>query len=167
MPAQGQLWSKASGCSKLDGPAAVRFRHPAGTDSVASAGRRRRSGRARLLLHRAPPNVLLAMDNDSSDRHQAHEFAMVAAALANDDTELRWAPYRLLPPPKNQWRHHLWRPNLLIALPVHAFGTQTFLRDAPDCVADWTGFSPRHAPRSRRREPHQCGAEGPRSPREL
>ena len=65
---------------------------------------------------------------------------MVAAALANDDTELRWAPYRVL----DQWRH-TYGGNLLIALP-DAFGTKSFLRDAPEWVADWTGFRPDSAP---------------------
>ena len=35
--------------------------------------------------------------------------------------------------------------NLLIVLP-DAFGTDAFLRDAPDWVADWTGFRPDSAP---------------------
>jgi nicotinate phosphoribosyltransferase len=35
--------------------------------------------------------------------------------------------------------------NLLIVLP-DAFGTTAFLRDAPDWVADWTGFRPDSAP---------------------
>jgi nicotinate phosphoribosyltransferase len=65
---------------------------------------------------------------------------MVAAALANDDTELRWAPYRIL----DQWRH-TYGGNLLVALP-DAFGTKAFLRDAPEWVADWTGFRPDSAP---------------------
>ena len=63
-------------------------------------------------------------------------YRAVAAALANDDQELRWAPYRIL----DQWRH-AYGGNLLIALP-DAFGTKPFLRDAPDWVADWTGFRP-------------------------
>jgi nicotinate phosphoribosyltransferase len=33
----------------------------------------------------------------------------------------------------------------LIALP-DAFGTKAFLRDAPEWVADWTGFRPDSAP---------------------
>ena len=39
--------------------------------------------------------------------------------------------------------------NLLIVLP-DAFGTDAFLRDAPDWVADWTGFSSRFCARHRR-----------------
>src|SRR5258708_10520872 len=65
---------------------------------------------------------------------------MGAAARANDDNELRWAPYRIL----DQWRH-TYGGNLLIPLP-DAFGTKSFLRDAPEWVADWTGFRPDSAP---------------------
>src|ERR1700753_1562221 len=86
-------------------------------------------------------NVLLAMDNDlEAIGTNAHELPMVAAALASDDEQLRWAPYRIL----DQWRH-TYGGNLLIALP-DAFGTKAFLRDAPDWVADWTGFRPDSAP---------------------
>jgi nicotinate phosphoribosyltransferase len=86
-------------------------------------------------------NVLLAMDHDlEAIGTNAHELPMVAAALANDDEELRWAPYRIL----DQWSH-TYGGNLLIALP-DAFGTKAFLRDAPDWVADWTGFRPDSAP---------------------
>ena len=46
-------------------------------------------------------NVLLAMDNDlEAIGTNAHELPMVAAALAKDDEELRWAPYRML----DEWR---------------------------------------------------------------
>ena len=104
-------------------------------------------------------NVLLAMDNDlEAIGTNAHELPMVAAALANDDEELRWAPYRIL----DQWRQ-TYGGNLLIALP-DAFGTEAFLRDAPDWVADWTGFRPDSAPPiAGRRGDHQLvEAEGPR-----
>src|ERR1700757_2778088 len=86
-------------------------------------------------------NVLLAMDNDlEAIGTNAHELPMVAAALARDDEELRWAPYRIL----DQWRQ-TYGGTLLIALP-DAFGTKPFLRDAPEWVADWTGFRPDSAP---------------------
>jgi nicotinate phosphoribosyltransferase len=86
-------------------------------------------------------NVLLAMDNDlEAIGTNAHELPMVAAALADNDDDLRWAPYRIL----DQWRH-TYGGNLLIALP-DAFGTKSFLRDAPEWVADWTGFRPDSAP---------------------
>jgi len=64
----------------------------------------------------------------------------VLAALADDDAALRSAPYRVL----EDWRD-LYSGNLLIVLP-DAFGTAAFLRDAPDWVADWTGFRPDSLP---------------------
>jgi len=86
-------------------------------------------------------NVLLAMDNDlEAIGTNAHELPMVAAALANSDEELRRAPYRVL----DEWSRG-YGGNLLIALP-DAFGTSSFLRDAPDWVADWTGFRPDSSP---------------------
>ncbi|VXC87162.1 nicotinate phosphoribosyltransferase [Sphingomonas sp. 8AM] len=86
-------------------------------------------------------NVLLAMDHDlEAIGTNAHELPMVAAALAPDDAALAQAPYRVL----DDWRQ-AYGGNLLIALP-DAFGTAAFLRDAPDWVADWTGFRPDSAP---------------------
>ncbi|WP_184086311.1 nicotinate phosphoribosyltransferase [Sphingomonas xinjiangensis] len=86
-------------------------------------------------------NVLLAMDNDlEAIGTNAHELPMVLGALADGDDALRRAPYDVL----DQWRRH-YGGNLLIVLP-DAFGTASFLRDAPDWVADWTGFRPDSAP---------------------
>lgn len=86
-------------------------------------------------------NVLLAMDSDlEAVGTNAHELPMVAAALAQNDDELRNAPYQVL----KDW-NRLYHGNLLIVLP-DAFGTASFLRDAPDWVADWTGFRPDSAP---------------------
>ncbi|AXV17459.1 nicotinate phosphoribosyltransferase [Neorhizobium sp. SOG26] len=86
-------------------------------------------------------NVLLAMDSDlEAVGTNAHELPMVAAALANTDEELRAAPYQVL----KDW-NRLYHGNLLIVLP-DAFGTAAFLRDAPDWIADWTGFRPDSAP---------------------
>jgi len=86
-------------------------------------------------------NVLLAMDNDlEAIGTNAHELPMVLAALADTDEELRRAPYQVL----DDWRH-TYAGNLLIALP-DAFGTKAFLKNAPDWVADWTGFRPDSAP---------------------
>ncbi len=86
-------------------------------------------------------NVLLAMDSDlEAIGTNAHELPMVAAALAPDDEALAQAPYRVL----DEWRH-IYGGNLLIALP-DAFGTTAFLRNAPEWVADWTGFRPDSAP---------------------
>lgn len=86
-------------------------------------------------------NVLLAMDNDlEALGTNAHELPMVLAALANTDEELQTAPYRVL----QDWNRY-YGGNLLIVLP-DAFGTAAFLRNAPDWVADWTGFRPDSAP---------------------
>ena len=86
-------------------------------------------------------NVLLAMDNDlEAIGTNAHELPMVLAALADSDDALRRTPYQVL----EQWQRQ-YGGNLLIVLP-DAFGTAAFLRDAPNWVADWTGFRPDSAP---------------------
>ncbi|MEO8883197.1 MAG: nicotinate phosphoribosyltransferase [Devosia sp.] len=86
-------------------------------------------------------NVLLAMDNDlEALGTNAHELPMVLAALARNEKELRAAPYKVL----EDWKSY-YGGNLLIVLP-DAFGTASFLRDAPGWVADWTGFRPDSAP---------------------
>lgn len=86
-------------------------------------------------------NVLLAMDTDlEAVGTNAHELPMVKAALATTDEELGQAPYTVL----EDWTQ-LYGGNLLIVLP-DAFGTAAFLRNAPDWVADWTGFRPDSAP---------------------
>jgi nicotinate phosphoribosyltransferase len=86
-------------------------------------------------------NVLLAMDTDlEAVGTNAHELPMVVAALAESDEELLAAPYKVL----HDW-NTLYGGNLLIVLP-DSFGTAAFLRDAPDWVADWTGFRPDSAP---------------------
>jgi nicotinate phosphoribosyltransferase len=86
-------------------------------------------------------NVLLAMDNDlEALGTNAHELPMVLAALADSEAELKKAPYKVL----QDWQRY-YGGNLLIVLP-DAFGTAAFLHDAPDWVADWTGFRPDSAP---------------------
>ncbi|HEY8596479.1 MAG TPA: nicotinate phosphoribosyltransferase [Devosiaceae bacterium] len=86
-------------------------------------------------------NVLLAMDTDlEAVGTNAHELPMVAAALAQSDEEIRQSNYKVL----EDWKR-LYFGNLLIVLP-DTFGTAAFLRDAPDWVADWTGFRPDSAP---------------------
>ena len=86
-------------------------------------------------------NVLLAMNNDlTAIGTNAHELPMVLAALAPDDGALRASPYQVL----RDWQSY-YGGNLLIVLP-DAFGTASFLRDAPEWVADWTGFRPDSAP---------------------
>jgi nicotinate phosphoribosyltransferase len=86
-------------------------------------------------------NVLMAMDNDlEALGTNAHELPMVLAALSTTEAELRQSPYKVL----QDWNRY-YGGNLLIVLP-DAFGTTAFLRDAPDWVADWTGFRPDSAP---------------------
>lgn len=86
-------------------------------------------------------NILLAMDADlEAIGTNAHELPMVLAALADGDEALAAAPYRVLA----DWQDH-YGGNLRIALP-DAFGTTAFLRNAPDWLADWTGFRPDSAP---------------------
>lgn len=86
-------------------------------------------------------NVLIAMDSDlEAIGTNAHELPMVLAALAPDDAALKSAPYDVL----DEWQQ-LYNGNLLIVLP-DAFGTEAFLRDAPDWVATWTGFRPDSLP---------------------
>lgn len=86
-------------------------------------------------------NVLMAMETDlEAIGTNAHELPMVLAALADTDNELRRAPYRVL----EEWQSY-YAGNLLIVLP-DTFGTESFLKDAPDWVAGWTGFRPDSAP---------------------
>jgi nicotinate phosphoribosyltransferase len=86
-------------------------------------------------------NVLLAMDADlEAIGTNAHELPMVLAALADDDAGVAAAPYRVL----DEWRQS-YGGNLLVALP-DAFGTSAFLANAPDWLAEWTGFRPDSAP---------------------
>jgi len=86
-------------------------------------------------------NVLLAMDNDlEALGTNAHELPMVLAAIAPNDEALKAAPYQVL----QDWESY-YGGNLLIVLP-DAFGTDSFLRAAPDWVADWKGFRPDSAP---------------------
>lgn len=86
-------------------------------------------------------NVLLAMDNDlEALGTNAHELPMVLTAIAPNEEAMRWAPYQVL----EDWKSY-YGGNLLIVLP-DTFGTSAFLRDAPDWVADWTGFRPDSAP---------------------
>ena len=80
-------------------------------------------------------NVLLAMDLDlEAIGTNAHELPMVRAALANSDEELRRSPFEVL----ESWQR-TYDGNLLVALP-DTFGTTSFLNDAPEWVADWSGF---------------------------
>lgn len=80
-------------------------------------------------------NVLMAMDLDlDAIGTNAHELPMVEAALAQSDEDVRQSPYLVL----QHWSR-TYDGNLLIVLP-DTYGTTAFLSQAPDWVAEWSGF---------------------------
>ncbi|GAB4383291.1 nicotinate phosphoribosyltransferase [Albidovulum sp.] len=80
-------------------------------------------------------NCRIAMRRDiEAIGTNAHELPMVYAALAETDEELAQAPYRVLA----DW-HEEHSGNLRIILP-DTYGTEGFLRRAPDWLAKWTGI---------------------------
>lgn len=80
-------------------------------------------------------NCLIAMRRDiEAIGTNAHELPMVYAALADSDAELARAPYQVLA----DW-HEEHDGNLRIILP-DTFGTEGFLKNAPDWLASWTGI---------------------------
>ncbi|MDP3264765.1 MAG: nicotinate phosphoribosyltransferase [Tabrizicola sp.] len=64
----------------------------------------------------------------------AHELPMVYSALADSDEALRQAPYQVLA----DWQEE-HDGNLRIILP-DTYGTEGFLKGAPDWLAGWTGI---------------------------
>ena len=86
-------------------------------------------------------NVLMAMNHDlEAVGTNAHELPMSLAALADTDRAVLTSPYRVL----EEWQQ-FYGGNLRVVLP-DTFGTPTFLRHAPEWVADWTGFRPDSRP---------------------
>lgn len=80
-------------------------------------------------------NCLIAMRSEvEAIGTNAHELPMVYAALAETDEELAQAPYKVLA----DWQEE-HEGNLRIILP-DTFGTEGFLRNAPDWLASWTGI---------------------------
>jgi nicotinate phosphoribosyltransferase len=80
-------------------------------------------------------NCLIAMRSEvEAIGTNAHELPMVYAALANSDAELAAAPYQVLA----DWQEE-HDGNLKIILP-DTFGTEGFLKNAPDWLAGWTGI---------------------------
>jgi nicotinate phosphoribosyltransferase len=80
-------------------------------------------------------NCLIAQRRDiEAIGTNAHELPMVYAALADTDAELAQAPYQVL----KDW-HEEHDGNLRIILP-DTYGTEGFLRNAPDWLASWTGI---------------------------
>jgi nicotinate phosphoribosyltransferase len=80
-------------------------------------------------------NCKIAMRRDiEAIGTNAHELPMVYAALAETDADLAQAPYQVLA----DW-HEEHDGNLRIMLP-DTYGTEGFLRKAPDWLASWTGI---------------------------
>ncbi|THH34813.1 nicotinate phosphoribosyltransferase [Aliishimia ponticola] len=80
-------------------------------------------------------NCLIAKNRDlEAIGTNAHELPMVYAALAEDDDALARAPYDVL----SDW-HEEHSGNLRIILP-DTYGTEGFLKRAPDWLAGWTGI---------------------------
>jgi nicotinate phosphoribosyltransferase len=80
-------------------------------------------------------NCKIAMKRDiEAIGTNAHELPMVYSALADTDEELRRAPYKVLA----DWQEE-HEGNLRIILP-DTYGTEGFLKNAPDWLAGWTGI---------------------------
>ena len=80
-------------------------------------------------------NCLIAMRREvEAIGTNAHELPMVYSALAHSDAELAQAPYQVLA----DWQEE-HDGNLRIMLP-DTYGTEGFLRNAPDWLAAWTGI---------------------------
>ncbi len=80
-------------------------------------------------------NCLIAKNRDlEAIGTNAHELPMVYAALADTDEDLARAPYQVLA----DW-HEEHDGNLRIILP-DTFGTEGFLKHAPEWLAGWTGI---------------------------
>lgn len=143
--AKAKLWAKVERLRRLDGLAisdfGTRRRHSFLWQRWAVEALKEGLGDSFI----GTSNVLLAMESDlEAIGTNGHELPMVIVAMAEGDEALREAPYRVL----QDWAE-IYQGNLLVVLP-DAFGTTAFLQDAPEWVADWTGFRPDSAPRSRR-----------------
>ncbi len=80
-------------------------------------------------------NCLIAMRREvEAIGTNAHELPMIYAALARNDADLARAPYQVLA----DWQEE-HDGNLRIILP-DTYGTEGFLRNAPDWLAGWTGI---------------------------
>jgi nicotinate phosphoribosyltransferase len=80
-------------------------------------------------------NCRIAMKRDiEAIGTNAHELPMIYSALTDNDADLRQAPYRVLA----DW-HEEHEGNLRIILP-DTYGTEGFLKHAPDWLAGWTGI---------------------------
>lgn len=139
--AKAKMWDKVDQLSELPGlrisDFGTRRRHSFLWQRWCVEALKERLGEAFI----GSSNVLLAMETDvEAIGTNAHELPMVFAALARSDEELRRAPYDVL----KEWESY-YGGNLLVVLP-DAFGTESFLRNAPDWLGEWTGFRPDSAP---------------------
>lgn len=133
--AKAKLWEKVVRLKNLDGLRIADFgtrrRHSFLWQRWCNAALKEGLGDAFI----GTSNLLLAMELDlDAIGTNAHELPMVQAALANSDDELRNSPYEVL----RAWQR-TYDGNLLIVLP-DTYGTTNFLKQAPDWVADWSGF---------------------------
>ncbi|MCY1128082.1 nicotinate phosphoribosyltransferase [Frigidibacter sp. RF13] len=133
--AMARLWEKIERLKKIDGL------------RIADFGTRRRHSFlwqdwcVQAMIEGLGPafigtsNCRIAMRRDiEAIGTNAHELPMVYSALADNDEELRQAPYRVLA----DW-HEEHDGNLRIILP-DTYGTAGFLKRAPDWLAKWTGI---------------------------
>ena len=80
-------------------------------------------------------NVLLAGTlNVEAIGTNAHELPMIEATRATSDHDLLHSPYEVL----KMWQR-TYDGNLLIVLP-DTYGTETYLKHAPEWVGEWSGF---------------------------
>jgi nicotinate phosphoribosyltransferase len=164
--AKAKLWSKVERLRILQ--------HEQGPVRITDFGTRRRHS---FLWHRwcveamqeglgasfiGTSNVKHAMDTGlEAIGTNAHELPMVYAALAEEDEALFEAQYDVL----KDWAT-MYGGNLLVVLP-DCFGTTSFLKNAPDWVADWKGARPdSKAPIAAARELIDWWKERGRDPRE-
>ena len=133
--AMTRLWEKIERLKKIDGL------------KIADFGTRRRHGflwqdwcvqamqEGLGAKFTGTSNCRIAMRRDiEAIGTNAHELPMVYSALSNSDEELRQAPYRVLA----DWQEE-HEGNLRIILP-DTYGTEGFLKNAPDWLAGWTGI---------------------------
>ncbi|MFN3578575.1 MAG: nicotinate phosphoribosyltransferase [Tabrizicola sp.] len=133
--AMTRLWEKIERLRRIDGL------------RIADFGTRRRHGFlwqdwcVQAMIEGLGPrfigtsNCLIAKNRDvEAIGTNAHELPMVYSALADTDAALRQAPYKVLA----DW-HEEHDGNLRVILP-DTYGTEGFLRNAPDWLAKWTGI---------------------------
>jgi len=133
--AMTKLWEKVERLRRLEGLRIADFgtrrRHSFLWQDWAVQAMREGLGEAFI----GTSNCLIALRRElEAIGTNAHELPMVYAALAENDSELAEAPYEVLA----DW-HEEHEGNLRIMLP-DTYGTEGFLKNAPDWLAGWTGI---------------------------